>query len=227
VGLREDGDDGLAVLRHGVHGDEELAHRRDERDLRQLSAIAMGRARGGALRQIASRSGVGHRQATAPDECRAAGPRWAYRVDTAASTERSIADAIEERGMRASELQEVRSRLQRRRDVILAASQRTAAEIGEMRSAERDPELEESSQSEQQQYNLARIGEVERAELDRIDAALRRLDAGEYGTCRDCGAEIDAARLAAVPFALECPECASGREESARQAGRPPRTSGS
>lgn len=125
--------------------------------------------------------------------------------------------------MRASELQDVRARLQQRRDFLLLASRRTAAEIGEMRAADRDPELEESSQSEQQQYNLARIGDLEQAELDHIDAALQRLDAGEYGVCRDCGAEIGRARLAAIPFAVECPECAAGREDAAARRREPAR----
>ncbi len=116
--------------------------------------------------------------------------------------------------MRATDLQVVRSRLQDRRRVILDASRRTAAEIGDMRSAERVSEMEETSQSEQEQYKLARLGEVERAEVLCIDAALRRLEEGGYGICRDCGVEIDAARLLAVPFALECPECASAREEA-------------
>ncbi len=119
--------------------------------------------------------------------------------------------------MRASQLQEVRARLQHRRSVLLQATRRTAAEIGEMRSAERDPELEEGAQNEQQQYNLSRLGDLEDAELERIDAALRRLDNGEYGICPECGAEIDLARLQAVPFALECRECAATHEAARAQ----------
>jgi len=45
-------------------------------------------------------------------------------------------------------------------------------------------------------------------ELREIDAALGRLDAGEYGYCGGCGNPISTARLQAVPFARNCVECA-------------------
>jgi len=41
----------------------------------------------------------------------------------------------------------------------------------------------------------------------RIQDARRALAAGTYGTCTDCGLEIPAARLAAVPEAVRCLEC--------------------
>ncbi len=116
--------------------------------------------------------------------------------------------------MRARELENLRSRLQQRRRLLLEASRRAAAEIDQLRLAERDPEVEEESQSEQQQYDLSRLGEVEQQEIARIDAALQRLDAGRYGVCRDCGEPIDASRLEALPYALDCPDCATRREET-------------
>lgn len=116
--------------------------------------------------------------------------------------------------MRASDVETLRSSLQRRRRIALGAAQRTTAAIGELRGAEHDSELEEGSQSEQQQYNLSRLGEVAQKEVALIDAALQRLDAGEYGLCRECGEAIGANRLAAVPFTVECADCAAGREEA-------------
>ena len=44
-------------------------------------------------------------------------------------------------------------------------------------------------------------------ELDRLDAALRRIEDGSYGLCIDCGVEIPAARLHAAPDALRCIAC--------------------
>jgi len=116
--------------------------------------------------------------------------------------------------MRASDLESVKSRLQQRRSLILEASRRTGAEIDQLRGAERDPEVEEGSQSEQQQFDLSQIGEVERRQLEQIDAALQRIEGGQYGLCRDCGEAIGADRLEAVPFALDCPDCAARREEA-------------
>ena len=47
----------------------------------------------------------------------------------------------------------------------------------------------------------------ESAELDAIDAALKRIDDGLYGVCTDCGADIPAARLQATPQVLRCIAC--------------------
>jgi RNA polymerase-binding transcription factor len=52
--------------------------------------------------------------------------------------------------------------------------------------------------------------------LKRIDEALMRLDAGEYGSCVECDCEIAARRLRALPFAVRCQACEQ-RHEQARQ----------
>ena len=48
--------------------------------------------------------------------------------------------------------------------------------------------------------------------LNKIDAALRRLDEGTYGYCFECGDEISEARLRALPFAVRCKDCEEARE---------------
>ena len=108
----------------------------------------------------------------------------------------------------------LRAELQRRRRVILETSRRADAEIDALRAAERDPEFEEGAQSEHEQFTLARLSEAQRREILQVDAALARIDAGEYGICRDCEQEIDPRRLAALPYALLCTECATRRERT-------------
>ena len=49
-------------------------------------------------------------------------------------------------------------------------------------------------------------------ELQRIAAALRHLDDGEYGDCRDCGEPIAVRRLEMDPAATLCIHCAAARE---------------
>jgi len=44
-------------------------------------------------------------------------------------------------------------------------------------------------------------------QMQKIDGALRRLDAGEYGYCFVCGDEIPAQRLAADPTSTRCLAC--------------------
>jgi DnaK suppressor protein len=51
--------------------------------------------------------------------------------------------------------------------------------------------------------------------LSRIDAALRRLEAGTYGICGDCDQLISSERLQALPFAARCRPCEEAREAAA------------
>lgn len=44
-------------------------------------------------------------------------------------------------------------------------------------------------------------------ELRQVDAALARLEAGDYGLCIDCGEAIAARRLLVQPSALRCVSC--------------------
>lgn len=56
---------------------------------------------------------------------------------------------------------------------------------------------------------MAQAAEQRRmTEIARIDAALKRLDAGTYGECLRCGEEIESKRLAADPAATLCLDCA-------------------
>jgi DnaK suppressor protein len=52
------------------------------------------------------------------------------------------------------------------------------------------------------------------AELDQVNQALARLDAGEYGECTSCGEPIAEPRLKALPYATLCIQCAEEAEGS-------------
>ena len=66
-----------------------------------------------------------------------------------------------------------------------------------------------------QQQAMAQAAERARArDLQRIDAALRRIEDGEYGYCSECGEEIAEKRLAVDPMANLCVTCA-GRGDPA------------
>jgi DnaK suppressor protein len=49
-------------------------------------------------------------------------------------------------------------------------------------------------------------------EVEASRAALARMDAGDYGTCIDCGLEIAPARLRAQPSAARCIHCQEKHE---------------
>ena len=58
------------------------------------------------------------------------------------------------------------------------------------------------------------LGKEASEELRKIEAALRRLESGEYEICSDCGSEIGRQRLAAHPYARRCIDCAQLKEEN-------------
>jgi DnaK suppressor protein len=113
------------------------------------------------------------------------------------------------------ELEQVRIELNRRRAAILDAARRASDELDALRASDRGQEVEEEAQAEQGATDLERLGQAERAELQRVDAALARLAAGAYGTCADCGGAIGKKRLEALPWALRCTDCAAAQEQAA------------
>lgn len=62
----------------------------------------------------------------------------------------------------------------------------------------------------ERQHVAALIGQAH-DHLAAIEAALRRLADGTYGSCERCGEPIGADRLAARPAALTCIRCAARR----------------
>lgn len=55
---------------------------------------------------------------------------------------------------------------------------------------------------------LETMGLQGQAEINAIEAALARMDTGEYGYCVRCGEEIAEERLDLVPYTPFCRECA-------------------
>ncbi|MBN1562348.1 MAG: TraR/DksA C4-type zinc finger protein [Anaerolineae bacterium] len=51
--------------------------------------------------------------------------------------------------------------------------------------------------------------------LRQIKEAVAKHDAGTYGTCENCGREIDIARLEAIPYTPLCLNCAETRDYNA------------
>lgn len=113
-----------------------------------------------------------------------------------------------------SDFERVKAELQRRRRVLLETVRRATAELDALRATDRGAEFEEGAQLDHETFTLARLGENQRREVQQIDAAIARIDAGEYGFCRDCEQDIDPRRLVALPYALLCTECAARRERN-------------
>ncbi|MGB8815195.1 MAG: TraR/DksA C4-type zinc finger protein [Paracoccaceae bacterium] len=56
---------------------------------------------------------------------------------------------------------------------------------------------------------LEGMGVSGQQEIRMIEAALKRIAAGEYGSCVKCGAEIGDARLDVLPYTPFCRDCAA------------------
>jgi DnaK suppressor protein len=72
-------------------------------------------------------------------------------------------------------------------------------------------DVENSDAGAQQAIEFALI-QMNAETARRIEQALLRLDAGEFGYCVECKDEIAEARLRALPFALRCTACEGRRE---------------
>lgn len=55
---------------------------------------------------------------------------------------------------------------------------------------------------------VERLDEEAKHELALVNAALGRIENGEYGLCEACGVQISEARLEALPHAAKCINCA-------------------
>ena len=66
---------------------------------------------------------------------------------------------------------------------------------------------------------IGRLRERERGLLAKINAALEKIERGEYGACAMCGEEIGGKRLEARPVAELCIDCKAEQEKLERGMG--------
>ncbi|MDY6891575.1 MAG: RNA polymerase-binding protein DksA [Pseudomonadota bacterium] len=75
--------------------------------------------------------------------------------------------------------------------------------------------------SQEEEFSLElRTRDRERKLIRKIDEALERIDADEYGYCEACGVEIGIRRLEARPTATLCIDCKTLAEIKEKQIGR-------
>ncbi|MGE0821886.1 MAG: TraR/DksA family transcriptional regulator [Candidatus Binatia bacterium] len=99
-------------------------------------------------------------------------------------------------------------------DVRVALQQkleRLQARMGKIQTNLREtpqPDSQEQALDRENDEVLERLEDSGREEISLIQAALARIDAGAYGICTACGAEIASERLSALPYATTCISCA-------------------
>jgi RNA polymerase-binding transcription factor DksA len=70
------------------------------------------------------------------------------------------------------------------------------------------PDWEELATEREGDEVLEGMGLSGQQEIRMIEAALQRIESGDYGICVKCGAEIGEARLNVLPFTPFCRTCA-------------------
>lgn len=106
-----------------------------------------------------------------------------------------------------ADLAAIRARLTDRRAQLLAQLASIEADLGQPLEAD----FAEQAVEREDDEALDRLAQAEVSEIARIDRAIERIDQGVYGACIECGEPIAPARLAALPEAALCIECAAGR----------------
>lgn len=116
--------------------------------------------------------------------------------------------------------QELHQRLVERMTELYRAVHRDVGDVrarNDMREQEppRD-EVDESQRIQQEDLSFS-LAEVDARLAQAIEGALIRMRRGDYGQCVECGNEIEAERLRAVPWAARCIDCQESMETEARE----------
>ena len=101
----------------------------------------------------------------------------------------------------------IRGALSEQRRVLSDRRTRLARHT-EHRDAPLPADFAEQAVELENQETMVQLTQQSRDEIQAIDHALRRLDDGSYELCERCGNAIGAARLAAIPTAARCLQCA-------------------
>jgi len=108
--------------------------------------------------------------------------------------------------MNKRQLDRYRKRLMEKRAELLARVQ--AARTSEKEGGDEDaPDLGDRALSTVNRDLSYQLTVGERDIVRRIDAALDRIEAKEYGVCVACAKKVQPGRLDAVPWARHCIEC--------------------
>jgi DnaK suppressor protein len=110
------------------------------------------------------------------------------------------------------------------RDLLNQRIQELRSEAGktvdDMDDDENFPDPSDRASMESNRNSILRIRDRERKLIFKIQQALQRLDAGEFGICEECGEEIAMERLKARPVTTLCIECKANQEVEEKKAKR-------
>ena len=114
--------------------------------------------------------------------------------------------------MKEKELEDIKQDLLKKRQALMdevQAKYAASREIGETNV----PDLADVSSNAYSREMLLNLSEAHHRQMQDIDAALLRLDEGEYGVCAECGEDISPRRMEVRPFSRYCIDCKTDIEK--------------
>ncbi len=114
--------------------------------------------------------------------------------------------------MEQHELEQAKERLLKMRREVMKEVQESSAAAREMGQGD-VPDIGDMSSNTYHRDVLLNLSETHRQKIRDIDAALDRLDTGEYGICMRCEEEISPKRMEVRPFSRYCIDCKTDVEK--------------
>jgi RNA polymerase-binding transcription factor len=100
--------------------------------------------------------------------------------------------------------EQIRAQLEARLALLQARLARIKKDVTRSHSGDSAEQAQEREEDEV----MDAVGNETAQSIRVIQAALGRIDDGSYGVCVSCGGDIGEARLAAIPEATRCVNCA-------------------
>ncbi|MCP5464979.1 MAG: RNA polymerase-binding protein DksA [Deltaproteobacteria bacterium] len=117
--------------------------------------------------------------------------------------------------MKKTELKKFKQTLEERRDALVKQSASMSEPLYALKEEDLLDEVDLASTESDQNMNI-RLRDRERILLKKINKALSKIEAGDYGVCEECGEDIGTRRLEARPVTDLCIRCKEEQERVER-----------
>ncbi|MFV7790792.1 RNA polymerase-binding protein DksA [Aliarcobacter lanthieri] len=111
-----------------------------------------------------------------------------------------------------TQIDELKSTLLTRKETILNNVRNSRESIDQLKDQDISDELDYAD-FVSDSFTEGMIANHQLDELNQIETALKKINAGTYGICDMCGINIPIGRLKAKPFARYCTECRTVYEQ--------------
>lgn len=113
--------------------------------------------------------------------------------------------------MKKADIKRFQEILEEKRQTVIARAQETMAEDMALDASDLPDEMDLASSESIQSFTF-RLRGRERVFLQKIDKALKKIEAGEFGNCEECEEPISLKRLEARPETSLCIRCKEDQE---------------